>query len=109
MDQHKCFACDEQNPDRIVTKTDDGWTFKFIERFVGPPGRVHGGTAIGAITCPAIQLAERDGMHHPVVLHVNGRLNLPVPLAEPICVKAYSEEGRYRVQLHGYSNVILDG
>ena len=45
MDQHKCFACAEQNPDRIVTKTDDGWTFKFIERFVGPPGRVHGGTA----------------------------------------------------------------
>ena len=40
MDQHKCFACDEHNPDRIVTKTDDGWTFKFIERFVGPPGRV---------------------------------------------------------------------
>ena len=109
MDQHKCFACDEQNPDRIVTKTDDGWTFKFIERFVGPPGRVHGGTAIGAITCPALQLAERDGMHHPVVLHVNGRLNLPVPLAEPICVKAYSEEGRYHVQLHGDSKVLLDG
>ena len=109
MDQHRCFACDEKNPDRIVTKTDDGWTFMFNERFVGPPGRVHGGTAIGAITCPALQLAERDGMHHSVALHVNGRLNLPVPLAKPICVKAYSEEGRYRVQLHGDSNVILDG
>jgi hypothetical protein len=47
MDQHICFACDEQNPDRIVTNTDDGWTFMFIERFVGPPGRVHGGTAKG--------------------------------------------------------------
>jgi hypothetical protein len=109
MGQHRCFACDEQNPDSIVTKTEDGWTFKFIERFVGPPGRVHGGTAIGALTCPALQLAERDGMHHPVVLHVNGRLNLPVPLAEPICVKVNSEEGGYRVQLHGDSNVILDG
>jgi hypothetical protein len=109
MTKHQCFACDEKNPDRIVTNTDDGWTFKFIERFVGPTGRAHGGTAIGALTCPALQLAERDGMHHPVVLHVNGRLNLPVPVAKPICVKAYSEEGRYRVQLHGDSNVILDG
>jgi hypothetical protein len=109
MGQHRCFACDEQNPDRIVTNTDDGWTFRFIERFVGPPGRVHGGTAIGALTCPALQLAQRDGMHHPVVLHVSGRLNLPVPLAEPICVKASSDEGRYRIQLHGDSNVVLDG
>jgi len=109
MGQHRCFACDEQNPGRIVTNTDDGWTFMFIERFVGPPGRVHGGTAVGALTCPALQLAERDGMKHPVVLYVNGRLNLPVPLAEPISVKAYSEEGRYRVKLHEDSNVILDG
>jgi hypothetical protein len=107
--QHRCFACDEQNPDHIVTKTDDGWVFKFIERFAGPPNRVHGGTAIGALTCPALQLAQRDGMHHPVVLHVSGRLNLPVPLAEPLCVNAHSEEGRYRVQLHGDSNVFLDG
>ena len=109
MGQHRCFACNEQNPERIVTNTDDGWTFMFIDRFVGPPGRVHGGTAIGALTCPALQLAEHDGMQHPVVLRVNGRLNLPVPMAEPICVKANSEAGRYRVQLHGDSNVILDG
>jgi hypothetical protein len=109
VDQHRCFACDEQNPDRIVTKTDDGWVFKFLERFVGPPNRVHGGTAIGALTCSALQLAQRDGMHHPVVLHVSGRFNLPVPLAEPICANACSEEGRYRVQLRGDSNVFLDG
>ncbi len=109
MGQHRCFACDEQNPDRIVTKTDDGWVFKFIERFAGPPNRVHGGTAIGALTCPALQLAQRDGMHHPVVFHVSGRLNLPVPLAEPICVNTHSEQGQYRVQLHGDSNVFLDG
>ncbi len=109
MTKHQCFACDEKNPDRIVTDTDDGWTFKFIERFAGPVGRAHGGTAVGALTCPALQLAERDGMQNPVVLHVNGRLNLPVPLAEPISVKAYSEDGGYRVQLHNDSNVILDG
>jgi len=109
MIKHQCFACDEKNPDRIVTNTDDGWIFNFIERFVGPPGRAHGGTAMGALTCPALQLAERDGMHHPVVLHVNGRINLPVPVVKPISVKAYSEEGRYRVQLYGDSNVFLDG
>ena len=109
MTKHQCFACDEKNPERIVTNTDDGWTFKFIERFAGPVGRAHGGTAVGALTCPALQLAERDGMRHPVVLHVNGRLNLPVALAEPISVKAYSEEGGYRVQLQNDSSVILDG
>ncbi len=94
---------------QALTNTDDGWTFKFIKRFVGPVGRAHGGTAVGALTCPALQLAERDGMRHPVVLHVNGRLNLPVPVTETIQVKAYSEEGGYRVQLLGDSNVILDG
>ena len=109
MSKHRCFACDEDNPERIVTTADDGWIFMFSERFVGPRGRAHGGTAIGALTCPALQLAERDGMLNPVALHVTGRLNLPVPLAKPIRVTTSPEEDQYRVQLHDDSNVILDG
>jgi hypothetical protein len=109
MIKPKCYACDEKNPNRIVTKIDDDRTFKFNERFSGPIGRAHGGVAIGALTCPALQAAERDGMKHPVVLHVNGRLNLTVPLAESVDVNAKREKDRYQVQLHGDSNVILDG
>ncbi len=109
MTKHRCFACDEDNPERIVTTSDDGWIFNFIERFVGPPSRAHGGIAIGALTCPALQLAEHDGMLNPVALHVTGRLNFPAPVAKPIRVTASPEQGRYRVRMHEDSNVILDG
>ncbi len=109
MTKHRCFACDDNNPERIVTNSDDGWVFNFIERFVGPPNRAHGGIAIGALTCPALQLAEDDGMLNPVALHVTGRLNLPAPLAKPIRVTAFPEQGRYRVRMHEDSKVLLDG
>jgi len=109
MATHRCFACDDNNPERIVTRDGDHWTFQFVERFVGPRGRAHGGTAIGALTCPALQLAERDGMRHPVPLSVTGRLHFPVPLASPVQVNALSEEGQCRLELHVGSDVFLSG
>jgi len=109
MTKHLCFACDENNPERIVSTSSDGWIFKFVERFVGPVGRAHGGIAIGALTCPVMQRAQRDGMYNPVPVYVTGRLNLPVPMEEQIRVTVSPEEGRYRVQLHDNSNLILDG
>jgi hypothetical protein len=109
MTAHRCFACDESNPERIVTNTDEGWIFEFIDRFAGPRGRAHGGIAVGALTCPALQLAERDGMLNPVALRVTGRLKLPIPLAKPIRVTAYADENQYRVQMHEGSNVIMNG
>lgn len=109
MANHRCFACDENNPERIITTCDDGWIFNFIDRFVGPPSRAHGGIAIGALSCPALQLAEHDGMLNPVALHVTGRLNFPVPIAKPIRVTASQERGRYRVRMHEDSKVLLDG
>jgi hypothetical protein len=54
---HSCFACNPSNPERIVTPSRQGWDFEFVERFVGPVGRVHGRISIGALTCPALQLA----------------------------------------------------
>ncbi|MHC4106290.1 MAG: hypothetical protein ACYSR9_15205 [Planctomycetota bacterium] len=88
MAGHRCFVCDEDNPERIVTYTSEDCIFEFNDRFEGPKGRAHGGIAIGALTCPALQLAERDGMRHPVALSVTGRMNLPVPLAKPVIVAA---------------------
>jgi hypothetical protein len=109
MTKHRCYACDDKNPERIVTNSDDGWVFNFIERFVGPPNRAHGGIAVGALTCPALQLAEHDGMLDPVALHVSGRLNFPAPLTKPIRVTAFPEQGRYRVRMHEDNKVLLDG
>ena len=97
MAAHQCFACDGDNPDSIVTKTDKNFTFEFNDRFEGPRGRTHGGIAIGALTCPALLLADLDGM------------NLPVPLAKPIRVKAFREKESYQVELYDRSNIILKG
>ena len=109
MSEHKCFSCDEANPLRIVTRADEGWTFRFVDRFVGPRGRAHGGTAVGAMTCPALQLAEQQGMKDPVTLNVRGRLSFPVPLAEPIKVGVKHAEGRYNVDLQKGSFTFLSG
>ena len=109
MAAHRCFLCDEDNPDRIVTHTGEDSIFEFNNRFEGPKGRTHGGIAIGALTCPALQLAEGDGMRHPVALSVTGRMNLPVPLAKPIRAKAFREGDSYQVELHDKANVILKG
>jgi hypothetical protein len=109
MPDHKCFACAKDNPERIVTKTDNGWTFNFVERFTGPTERAHGGIAIGALTCPALQMAKWDGMQNPEVMQVSGRLNSAIPLAKPIRASAQREGDQYRIQLHGDTGVIIDG
>jgi len=64
---------------------------------------------VGVLTCPALQLAEKEGIEHPVALHVTGRLNLPVPLAQPIHVHARREQDRYRVELHNGTSAFLTG
>ena len=53
--RHRCFLCSPENPDRIAT----GSTVEFGERFTGPSGRVHGGIAVAALTCPVLQQAEQ--------------------------------------------------
>ncbi len=87
MKVHRCFACEESNSDRIVNISGDGWILQFVERFAAVPGRAQGGIAIGALTCPALQLAAGKGMVHPVPLQVTGRLIRPVP---PISTTATS-------------------
>jgi hypothetical protein len=109
MGIHRCFACNESNPDRIVNAAGDGWTLQFAERFAAVPGRVQGGIAIGALTCPALQVAGREGMLHPVPLQVTGRLNRPISLGNPLRGSVDPADGGFRVQVHEDSNVILDG
>ncbi len=109
MKVHRCFACDEGNPDRIVSAAGHGWTLQFVERFAAVPGRVHGGTAIGALTCPALQLAGQKGMLHPAPLQVTGRLIRPVPLGKPLRCSVDPADSSSRVLVHEDSQVVLDG
>jgi hypothetical protein len=109
MREHSCYACSENNLDRIVTSSGDGWSIEFTDRFVGPPGRAHGGIAIGALTCPALQTAEREGMRNPVVTQVFGRINIPPPLSKAVRCVVKPENDRYHVQLIDDSNVVING
>jgi acyl-coenzyme A thioesterase PaaI-like protein len=79
--EHRCYACEPANADRIVTAVDGGWRLRFPDRFAGPPGTVNGGMAIGTLACPALDAAARAGVAHPVATRVSGRLTAPVPLA----------------------------
>jgi hypothetical protein len=109
MEAHRCFACDEYNPDRIVSAGGDSWTLQFVERFAAVPGRAQGGIAIGTLTCPALQVAGREGMLHPVPLYVTGRLIRPVPLGTLLRCSVEPADGSSRVLVHEDTNVILDG
>ena len=82
MVDHRCFTCDLDNPLYIVTYSGKVWTRKSKERFVGPLCFAQGVIAVGALTCPALQLAKNDGMLNPVALRVSGRFSSPVPLTK---------------------------
>lgn len=109
MADHRCFACDLDNPLNIVTYSGREWTFKFKERFVGPLTFAHGGIAVGALTCPALQSAKNDGMLNPLALRVSGRFYSPVPLNKILDASSCLKEGRYIVQLKDGSNAVLNG
>jgi hypothetical protein len=40
--------------------------------------------AVAALTCPALDQAQKRGVKHPTVRYVSGRLNTPVPLGRPL-------------------------
>ena len=42
MVAHRCFVCDKDNPERIVSYTNGDSIFQFDDRFEGPKGRAHG-------------------------------------------------------------------
>ncbi len=83
---HQCYLCSPDNPDRVF----EGSTATFGDRFDAGDGRVHGGMAAAALTCPALERAAQSGIENPVVDYVSGRLNLAVPLKTPLEAKARS-------------------
>lgn len=99
MSDGACYACDPRNPDRIVSTDGDGWLASFPGRFVGVPGAVNGGMAVGALACPALMAAQREGASRAVVRGVAGRLRLPVPLESPLGVTVDRVPDGYEVAL----------
>jgi len=94
---HTCPACDRENPDRVFTPDGAGWLAEFAPHFNGPPGIVNGGVASGALACPALAIARREGARHPVPTRMTSQLRRPMPVSTALRVEASSEGDRFGV------------
>lgn len=109
MTDHRCYACDEANAERIVTAGDGQWELRFPERFTGPPGMVNGGMAIGTLACPALDAAARAGVAHPVAARITGRLSAPVPLAKQLHATVERADEAYEVKVVDGETTVMTG
>lgn len=82
---HTCPLCAPQSTMRIS----ENGRFHYPARFVGPPGSVHGGMAVAALTCAALQGGAGKALKDPRVTFVSGRLSAPLPLEKDL---AWQEE-----------------
>ena len=76
---------------------------------MGPSGRVHGGIAVGLLTCPALQLAESVGMLNPVVNYLSGRLHAPVPLNTLLEAQTAPSNDGFTVELYNGDSLVVSG
>ena len=105
-----CHACDPANPDRIFTPSADGWRASFEPHFNGPPSVVNGGVAAGSLACPALALAQDEGVRRPVLLRINARLRRPVPVAtDLLAVAAPGAEGAIDVTVQNGAEALVVG
>jgi hypothetical protein len=100
---HTCFACHPDNPERIFTPDGGGWLAAFARHYNGPPGVVNGGVAAGALACPAMTIARRDGARYPIATRITARLRRPVPVGTSLRADAFPDGDRIGV------TVALDG
>ena len=107
--EHRCYLCDPANPHRIVTYDGDVASLRIPGKFVGPPGRAHGGVSVASMMCPALRLASRSGLDNAVVRSVSGRLHGPVPLRTPITAKVTPNDGQFRVDLSAGEATVISG
>ena len=95
--EHLCYLCDPANPHRVVSYDKDTISFRFPKRFVGPPGRAHGGMSVASLMCPALRVASESGVAHAIVRKVSGRLHMPVPLNHTMSADVTVADEGYRV------------
>jgi hypothetical protein len=104
-----CYCCDANNPDRIATHDETGTSLSFPARFEGPPGNVNGGMAVGALACPALAAASRDGMEHPIVTHITGRLHRGVPHSKDLRAETALIDDAYEVTVRAADDGLIAG
>ena len=75
---HVCYACNPDNPDRVVRVENEQTIVNFVDRFEGPPDIANWGFAIGTLACAVAR--EANGVPY----RITGRLNAPVPLREDL-------------------------
>jgi hypothetical protein len=109
MTDHRCYACDETNAERIVTAGDDQWELRFAERFTSLRGPVNGGIAIGTLACLALDSATHDGATRPVATRVTGRLTAPVPGAKPLRATVERADKAYEVKVVDGETTVMTG
>jgi len=104
-----CYCCDPANPDRIATHDPAGTTMRFPARFQGPPGNVNGGMAAGALACPALDAATRDGMTHAAATRITARLHRGIPHSRDLQATAVRADGGYDVSVRDGEDVCISG
>jgi hypothetical protein len=102
-----CYACDPANPHR--TFDDSSSVARFPARFAGPPGNANGGIATGALACPALREAQRDGIANPRVARIVSRLRRGVPLEAPLGVAVGRTGDGYDVALSLAGDDLITG
>jgi len=105
-----CYGCDPVNPDRFARHEDGRTVLRIPARFEGPPGNVNGGLAAGALTCPALEAAQRDGVAHAVVTRVSARLHKGVPHSRDLAASvAAAHAGSSREESALFDVTLLNG
>ncbi len=109
MTEHRCYACDEANAERIVTAGDDQWELRFPQRFTSSSGFVNGGIAIGTLACLALYAATHEGATRPVATRITGRLTAPVPGAKPLHATVEGAGEAYEIKVVDGETTVMTG
>ncbi len=95
---HLCYVCAPSNADRL--SFDDGRRLRAPARFVGPPGNVNGGVAVGMLACPILHAAARDGIEHAAVSRINARIRAGVPVERDLALEVWpADDGGYAISV----------
>jgi len=104
-----CYCCDPANPDRIAVHDAAGTAMRLPARFEGPPGNVNGGMAVGALGCPALQVASRDGAEHAAITRITARLHRGIPHSRELRAGVSRVDDSYEVTVRDGDDVCISG
>ncbi|MBI5289299.1 MAG: hypothetical protein HY873_10060 [Chloroflexi bacterium] len=90
---HRCYACDDRNPDRLCF--DEGGRLRVPARFRGPPGGVNGGVAVGMLACPIMHHSQRGGVEHAAVSRITARIRAGVSVERDLAVTVRQSGGHF--------------